>query len=76
MNHQCIGNIFEDGIGLPIFCAPMTRKRFEVLHANITFDDAVSRPERFQHDIFSYHSYCQMLVAGLMNHVDAAAAIS
>lgn len=45
--------LFKEKIGHPIFGAVMSWHRFAFLHANITFDDLATRPQRWLHDRFA-----------------------
>jgi len=52
-SQQDAAYMFNDAIGHPIFGATMSCKRFNFLSAQIKFDDAATRADRFSHDRFA-----------------------
>lgn len=53
LNHLSHEYLFGDKVGPPVFAACMSARRFQFLHANLCFDDALSRPQRWTHDRFA-----------------------
>ena len=53
LTHHASKYLFKDIIGHPIFGATMSSNRFWFLNSNIRFDNADSRPNRFQRDRFA-----------------------
>ena len=51
--HQSTNAIFYEIFSNPVFSATMSRNKFKVLIAHISFDDHTSRPTRWQHDGFA-----------------------
>ena len=52
-NKYAYKRLFMEDFGHPIFGAVMSVNRFGFLHAHLTFDNADTRRQRFQHDRFA-----------------------
>ena len=52
-NHWTTKRIFQEGVGLPIFEATMSRNRFDFLSSHFCMDDPDTRPDRFKTDRFA-----------------------
>ena len=57
MNGHRIDTFFSDIHGHPVFSATMSRQRFQLILANLTFDDAEDRPACWQCDRFAAMRY-------------------